>query len=224
MEHPHETSGQTPWYVCDHEKKVASLPDAFPSIGGPVPCDLPPTSPPEGGINTGAALGQDGSYILASDRLPGTGASLSIPGLSRMDTGPRTLRGGRVYGPVRAGLRRACVHMAETAAAACCGVGRLRVLRAVLLSLVPFEHFMGILVFFVEVLSVPPFSGWPSGCPRLKKKGGTGFSFSLSRRVCLRSLSMQGRARMFPINLSGYLATYVLKQFRICQTLQTDIT
>lgn len=130
-------------------------------------------------MNTGAALGQDGSYILASDRLPGDGrgvdltpASLSIPGLSRMDAARRTLRAGRVYGPVRAGLRRAYIHMAETAAAACCGVGRLRVLLAVLLSLVSFEHFMGVLVFFLLRFCRFPFLRLALGLSKAEKERG----------------------------------------------------
>jgi hypothetical protein len=75
-------------HVRDHEKKrqrqlFASRPmrPLHLSVGGPIASNLPSASLPDVEISTGAALGQDGSYILASDRLPEADACLDLPDL-----------------------------------------------------------------------------------------------------------------------------------------------
>ena len=183
--------------------------------GGPGLCNLPPTSSPEGEVDTGAALGQDGSYILASDRLPGTKR------LSGPDRGlpfhpwpllhgyrPRTPRSGRVYGPVWAGLRRAYIHMTETAAAAdvtgvsggceCCVCSAVFSLVGLFLVSISWGS-----LFFVEVLSVS-LSQMPL-LSRPKNQKVSVFSFSLSRTgyVSDGAFSMQGRAGTFSHSKSG---------------------
>jgi hypothetical protein len=138
-------------YVCDHEKKRSSLritsdplPSTLPFSGGL--CNLPSTSSSEGGINTGAALGQDGSYILALDRLPGTGRPPEphpgllfhtwhpFPSLASPAWKQTSYTAKRPCLWARPGWAETCIHPYGRDSSCCCcnwGIGWLRVLRVV---------------------------------------------------------------------------------------------